>query len=143
MFKTKIFALFLPFLLVTSCQTTNNDEYLSLFKYSEYVCYSTITSSFFYDYVVKGELVKNKLDFIKDLSFNVDNNEDYFLLGTLTFVYKDDDIKNYFIGDNNKLYFNLENNTYSSSLNKYTSEEITNFLANNGERVLISELTLD
>ena len=143
MFKTKIFSLFLPFLLVTSYQTTNNDEYLSLFKYPEYVCYSIITSSFFYDYVVKGELVKNKLDFIKDLSFNIDNNEDYFLLGTLIFVYKDDDIKNYFIGDNNKLYFNLENNTYSSSLNKYTSEEITNFLANNGERVLISELTLD
>ena len=47
MFKTKIFALFLPFLLVTSCQTTNNDEYLSLFKYPEYVCHSTITSSFF------------------------------------------------------------------------------------------------
>ena len=86
MLKTKIFALFLPFLLITSCQSTNNDEYLSSFKYPEYVCYSTITSSFFYDYVVKGELVKNKLDFIKVLSFNVDNNEDYFLLGTLTFL---------------------------------------------------------
>ena len=76
-------------------------------------------------------------DFIKDLSFTKTNEEDYLILGSIGFIYNGEGYKNYHLGDNDKLYFNENEVLYSSTLGNYSSDEIIDFLVNNGKRISV------
>ena len=123
----------LPCLLFTSCQNNKIND----IEYPDYVGYSNITSSFLYDYVVAIDTIKNNLDFIKDLSFTKTNEEDYLILGSIGFIYNGEGYKNYHLGDNDKLCFNENEVLYSSTLGNYSSNEIIDFLVNNGKRISV------
>lgn len=123
----------LPCLFFTSCQNNKIND----IEYPDYVGYSNITSSFLYDYVVDIDAIKNNLDFIKDLSFTKTNEEDYLIIGSIGFIYNDEGYKNYNLGDNDKLYFKENEVLYSSTLLKFSSDEIIDFLVNNGKPISI------
>ena len=57
----------------------------------------------------------------------------------IAFIYKNEGIKTYFLGSNNKIYYYEDQNVFSSSLENYTSEEIINFLIKNEKTI---DLTL-
>ncbi len=131
-------SLILPILLIASCQNFKTIKNDSNIRYPSYIGYSPIDSSFLYDYVVDSSIIINEFDFIKDLNFK-ESDDNYEFSYCIAFIYKNEGIKTYFLGSNNKIYYYEDQNVFSSSLENYTSEEIINFLIKNGKTI---DLTL-